>query len=897
MDIRFKKRALASIALAALLVALMLPGAVAGPGLTGAGVRTLYVSTSGNDSNPGTGDRPWRSPGYASKQLKPGDTLVIMGGRYTLSAFWDDMITPPAGGTAASPIVIKGEDGHRPVLAGRDNLFSAADISGCSYVTIKNLEITSDGGREFREGIGGSGNPVDHITLEDLYIHHLDEGAMDFVDPSDLTVRNCVMSYCGFGDMGGPAGEHGGWRNVLVDGCTLSYSGHYYQGGPGPSPYDRPDGFGIEASEGPIEIRNTLSEHNRGDGLDCKAANAYIHECVVANNSCDGVKMWGHDSRLVNTLIYGMGDGQGGGSPWAGIVMDEAQAGAKFTIENVTLQDNPTRDAYPMYVQYDSDVPISVTMRNSIVANGSGAPYFGRAVKLICENNDFFRPAGAEKQAEANGKVYTASELEKGALGPGNISRDPAFVAPAWGRTGDYHLKAGSPCVDKGTATGAAAIDLDGAARPAGGGIDMGCYEYGSVKPSPSSATRTWGHDSIGVTAPAKTWYLAEGSTAGGFETWVLLQNPGAADANAKITYMTASGPRAGPSVRLPRASRATVNVAATVPEQPDVSTSVTCDRPIVVERATYWGNRTGAHESIGVTAPAKAWYLAEGSTGGDFETWVLVQNPGAAEAHVAVGYLTGGGRAAGPSFTLPPGHRKSVNVADMVPGDWSVSELVTSDEPVVAERAMYWGGRRGGHSSIGVSSGQKSWSLAEGSTGGDFETWVLVQNPGDAEAHVRLTYQTDSRQVDGPAFTLAARSRKTINVADAVPLTWSVATSVSSDVPVVAERAVYWGSRREGHDSIGTAAPSSDWYFAEGSTGPGFQTWVLVQNPQSADAHVTFTFMTDSGEVAGPGIVVGAHRRVTTDLAASIPGRWSASTRVHSDRPVVAERAMYGTQ
>ena len=36
---------------------------------------------------------------------------------------------------------------------------------------------------------------------------------------------------------------------------------------------------------------------------------------------------------------------------------------------------------------------------------------------------------------------------------------------------------------------------------------------------------RTWGHDSIGVTSPASTWYLAEGCTAGGTETWVLIQN------------------------------------------------------------------------------------------------------------------------------------------------------------------------------------------------------------------------------------------------------------------------------------------------------------------------------------------------------------------------------------
>lgn len=855
---------------------------------------TYYVSTTGNDSNPGTTEAPWRTPGYGSKQLKPGDTMVIMGGRYILSTFWDDMITPPKGGTAAAPIVIKGEDGRRPVLAGRDNLFSTADISGCSYLTLENLEITSDGGREFRGGIAGSGSPIDHVTLKDLYIHHIDEGAMDFADPSDLTVQSCVMSYCGFGGMGGPAGSSGGWRNVMVDGCTLSYAGHYYQGGPGPSPYDRPDGFGIEPSNGPIEIRNTLVEHNRGDGLDSKAANTYIHECIVANNSCDGVKLWDHDSRLVNTLIYGMGDGQGGGSPWAGIVMDSQTSGARFEIENVTLEDNPTRHAYPMYVQYGVNVPIEVTIRNTVVSNGSSVPYFGEAVELTCDHNDFYKPGDAGVQLEANGRTYSAAELEGGALGAGNISRDPTFVDPAWGTTGNYHLKAGSPAIDAGSPTGAPAIDLDGAVRPFGQGFDVGCYEYGARKPVPSG-TRTWGHDSIGAVAPALKWYAAEGCTAGGFETWVLVQNPQGAAARASVTYMTANGARAGPKVFLPAKSRATVNVAETVPGAWDVSAVVEADRPIVVERATYWGARGGAHESVASSEVSTTWFLPEGSTGGDFETWVLVMNPGTSDAEVRIDYMLESGLVGGPRMVLPPGSRRSIDVSQTVPDRWSVSTSISSSSAVVAERAVYWSGRRGGHSSIGVTAARTSWHLAEGSTGGDFETWVLVQNPGGSDARVNVSFQTDSGPVTGPSFVLPPGSRRTINIADVVPSTWSVATSVSADKGVVAERAMYWNCRAEGHDSVGAAMSARDWYIAEGSTGPGFETWVLVQNPGASVASVQLSFMTAEGDVEGPTLTVPALSRQSTDLSGFAPGEWSVSTLVSSNVPVVCERAMYG--
>ncbi len=437
---------------------------------------TYYVSPEGSDSNPGSSDAPWATPGYGSKQLQPGDTMVILGGMYSLSEYGEDMITPPGGSTGAWT-TIQGEEGNRPVLAGSDDLFSAIDISNTSYLRIENLEITSDDGADFREGISGVDGPVEHVVLEDLYIHHIDEGAVDLGDVDDLQVLDCTMSYCGFGCLMGPEGEEGGWRNVVIDGCTLSYSGHYYQGGPGPGPYDRPDGLGIEASSGPIEIRNTLCEHNLGDGLDSKAANTYIHECVVANNSCDGIKLWQGGSRVENTLVYGTGDGEGGESPWAGLVVDSENPGDRFEFVNVTVHDNPSREAYPAYFGYDSTAPFEVLMRNTIICGGYGSVYFGDSIDLTCDHNIFYN-AGDEGQVYANGRDYSAAELEAGALGEGNLSRDPMFLSPAWGESGDYHLRAGSPAIDAGSSEDAPTRDLDGNPRNTDGACDIGAYEY-----------------------------------------------------------------------------------------------------------------------------------------------------------------------------------------------------------------------------------------------------------------------------------------------------------------------------------------------------------------------------------------------------------------------------------
>lgn len=434
-----------------------------------------YVSPAGDDSNPGTREEPWATPGYGSRQIASGDTLVILAGSYSLSLYDDDIIMPPSG-TPLAWTVVRGEGGERPVLAGSQNLFAAIEISGKHHVRIENLEITSDGGEPFRTGIAGSGAPTHHLVFENLRIHHIDEGGIDMGDVEHLTIDRCRVTYCGFGAIGGPAGVAGGWRNVRIVDSELSWSGHYYQGGPGPGPYDRPDGFGIEPSSGPIEIERTLAAHNRGDGLDSKAENTFVHECVVANNSCDGVKLWGTGSRLENVLIYGRGDGSMIPTPWAAVVIGTEDTDASFEMINVTVDDSLGGN-HLMYVQYDSpDVPVTLTVVNSIFcARGlSSSIFLGRAVNFLMGYNLFYLPRSGAV-LEHGEESYGPSEV--GDLGPGNTYGDPLFLMPAFGTQGDYHLEEGSPAIDSGTRVLAPPADLEGTPRPQGGGFDRGSYE------------------------------------------------------------------------------------------------------------------------------------------------------------------------------------------------------------------------------------------------------------------------------------------------------------------------------------------------------------------------------------------------------------------------------------
>lgn len=85
----------------------------------------------------------------------------------------------------------------------------------------------------------------------------------------------------------------------------------------------------------------------------------------------------------------------------------------------------------------------------------------------------------------------------------------------------------------------------------------------------------------------------------------------------------------------------------------------------------------------------------------------------------------------------------------------------------------------------------------------------------------------------------------------------------------------------------------ASTWYFAEGSTQPPFDTWLLVQNPTTQTASVRFTFQVQGGGEAVRTALVGPSSRFSLFVNEVLPNT-AFSTRVDADQQVFAERAMY---
>ena len=208
------------------------------------------------------------------------------------------------------------------------------------------------------------------------------------------------------------------------------------------------DGFTIQNGSGRLTALPSLRAWlYAGGGIHCEGAAPTITNCMITNNYANlagGIFLRVSTPTITNCMIVrnrATGFIHGGG----GIYLEDSSP----TITNCTFSGNFAGQYGGAIFCYDAYPRIT----NSILW-GNSATY------------------GSEIYVESGVPVVTYSDVKGIWPGEGNIGAPPSFVGGV-----TFHLRPGSPCVDRGTDAGVY-TDIDGQQRPWGAGFDMGADEF-----------------------------------------------------------------------------------------------------------------------------------------------------------------------------------------------------------------------------------------------------------------------------------------------------------------------------------------------------------------------------------------------------------------------------------
>ena len=298
------------------------------------------------------------------------------------------------------------------------------------------------------------GNTINAGAVDSFYSIGVSLTATASTDDPVLLIANEI-------DGGTLTGATVSAMGVRIDStCATWLYGNIIDGGDGRLSTASPKTIGVYSSAATLMIGNEIDgglSNNETDGVwlnaDARLINNVIYGGLGSDNS-NGVLAYEGRARLIHNVIKG----------------NSAQLGACALSQGVYVKSN----AHGLLV-------------NNIVYGGSGDDAYciapeGLSANTSLINNDLlFETDGC---AVFDGECFTTMLTVNGCTwdnceeAQGNISEDPQFVGG-----GDYHLTAGSQCIDAGVDsrgwddTRLALYDIDGDLRPVGG-WDLGLDEY-----------------------------------------------------------------------------------------------------------------------------------------------------------------------------------------------------------------------------------------------------------------------------------------------------------------------------------------------------------------------------------------------------------------------------------
>ncbi len=411
---------------------------------------TWYVATNGNDTaNEGTNgwEDAYLTINKAVAESASGDTVLVGAGEYFLTAGISN---------ASKNIHLLGVAGHEATIINGN--YPARNIRPLWMGAGRVGGFTITNGVHNTLGNYGGGVYLTHAVMTNCIIAgnmprryaggvYLGNGAV----MSNCIVRGNRVEWL----WGGSAGCQGGGvfiENGEVWDCLIADNSSENSGG---GCYFSTLGGGLLMNS---VVSNNIAATNSG-GFHISQDAHVVSNSIICHNRVTGPYAYSggggtlyRGGRIANCLIYGNQDNAGGG----GIYVNR-----NAVIESCTIAGN---DGYfgGLYLiagdpAYTIQVMNSISYSNTAVS-GDGNLY------------------GASSRTPFTNCCVIPSVS---AYGEGNTTNYPMFVAPA---ADNYRLQYGSPCINAGAnqAWMADALDLDRLPRilPAGGTVDIGCYEF-----------------------------------------------------------------------------------------------------------------------------------------------------------------------------------------------------------------------------------------------------------------------------------------------------------------------------------------------------------------------------------------------------------------------------------
>ena len=223
----------------------------------GAGAATLYVDERGNDSNPGSPERPLCTLSGLSRRIwAPGDKVLFHGGQC-----FTGVLRLRGGGSDAVPVIFGSYgEGMATLNSKGDTLVFGGNTGGYQFQDL-NLKSSFS---------GGPGSGIYFVT-----------DAPQAVRFPSVTVKNCELH--GFGGPGikveSTNGMNPGWTKIRVENCRVTGNGD------GMTVYGSDERRGASYAIDSIEVTKSEFAGNRGTGLSiCGVSSGLVDLCSFHDN-------------------------------------------------------------------------------------------------------------------------------------------------------------------------------------------------------------------------------------------------------------------------------------------------------------------------------------------------------------------------------------------------------------------------------------------------------------------------------------------------------------------------------------------------------------------------------------------------------------------------------------